>query len=98
MDNQFKLVALLHRINELRYTPAGIPVLDVVLRHNSQQEENGSKCQIQFELPAKIIGPNALLWQHQKGQLVCVTGFLAQRSQKNAQPVLRIQTIQQYRG
>ena len=94
LENCFQLVATLHKVNTVRYTPAGIAVLDVVLQHSSQQQENGTLCQIQFELPAKIIGDSALLWQHQEGQVVHVSGFLAQRNKKSPYPVLRIQNIQ----
>ena len=98
MENQFTLTACLHKVDALRYTPAGIPVLDVVLQHNSWQQENGKRCQIQFELPAKIIGQNATVWQHKQGEMVTVTGFLAQRSQHIFRPVLRIQHITEYKG
>ncbi|MFC2562272.1 MAG: primosomal replication protein N, partial [Kingella oralis] len=38
MNNQFQLTAKLHKVDVLRYTPAGVPVLDVVLQHESMQE------------------------------------------------------------
>lgn len=96
--NQFQLSAILHKVDAVRYTPAGIAVLDVVLQHISTQQENGLKRQIHFELPAKILGENALVWQHQQGQQVLVSGFLAQRSMKTIRPLLHIQTIQKYKG
>lgn len=98
MENQFTLTATLQKIDTLRYTPSGTPVLDVVLQHNSWQEENGLRCQIQFELPAKIIGQNAIVWQHKQGEIVTVTGFLAQKSQRIFRPLLRIQHITEYKG
>ena len=98
MNNQFQLTAILHKIDVLRYTPAGIPVLDVLLQHESWQNENGNECRIFFELPARIIGQNAQAWQHQQGKKVIVTGFLAQKSQKIIRPMLRIQDIQEYKG
>ncbi|QMT30609.1 primosomal replication protein N [Alysiella filiformis] len=98
MENQFTLTATLHKVDVLRHTPSGIPVLEVVLQHNSWQEENGIPCQIKFELPAKIIGQNAQAWQHKQGEIVTVSGFLAQRSQRIFRPVLRIQHITEYKG
>lgn len=92
------MTATLHKVDVLRHTPAGIPVLDVVLRHESWQDENGTPCLIKFELPAKIIGQNAQAWQHKQGEIVTVTGFLAQRSQRMIYPVLRIQHITEYKG
>lgn len=94
MENTFRLTATLSKINVLRRTPAGVPVLDVMLQHESWQEENGLKCLIKFDLPAKILGREAEIWQHRQGAQVSVGGFLAQRSQKSPYPVLRIQSIQ----
>ncbi|ULJ68613.1 primosomal replication protein N [Wielerella bovis] len=98
MENQFTLTATLYKVDSLRYTPAGIPVLDVVLQHDSWQNENGALCQIKFELPAKIIGQNAQAWQHRQGEIVTVSGFLAQKSQRILRPMLRIQNITEYKG
>ncbi len=89
---------MLHKIDTLRYTPSGTPVLDVVLQHDSWQEENGLHCQVKFELPAKIIGQAATTWQYRQGETVTVTGFLAQRSQRMVRPILRIQHITEYKG
>lgn len=97
LDNYFRLNAILLKIDTLRYTPAGIPVLDVLLQHESWQEENGSRCLIKFELLGKIIGHLAKNWQDKQGTFVQVEGFLAQQSQKSFRPILRIQTIQEYR-
>lgn len=97
LDNYFQLNATLAKIDILRYTPAGIPVLDVVLQHESWQEENGSRCLVKFELSGKIIGHLAKNWQYKQGTIVHVEGFLAQQSQKSFRPILRIQTIQEYR-
>jgi len=63
LENQFQLAARLLKTDTLRYTPAGIPVLDVVLQHESIQQENGSPLKVRFELSAKIIGKQAELWQ-----------------------------------
>lgn len=98
MQNYFQLVAVLHKIDTIRYAPSGVPILDVVLAHESWQDENGTRCKVQFQLPAKIVGQLALIWQHELGKTVQVSGFLAQRSQKIVRPILRIQNIQMYKG
>lgn len=98
MSNYFQLVATLHKVDELRYTPAGVPVLEVVLQHESWQQENGVECKVCFQLPAKIVGPLAKMWQQGLGQVVQVSGFIAQRSQKTVKPILRIQNIEIYKG
>lgn len=98
MNNSFQLTVILHQIKPLRYTPAGIPVLDVVLQHESWQEENGLRCLVKFTLPAKIIGQQAQAWQHREGDMVDVMGFMAQRNQTTYSPTLRIQHITEYKG
>ena len=98
MENQFVLTAVLHKVGTVRYSPSGVPILDVVLQHSSRQQENGILHQVKFELPAKIIGEQAPAWQHKVGTMVEVSGFLAQRSQRIFRPVLRIQNIQEYKG
>ena len=59
MENTFRLSAVLHKVGALRYTPAGVPVLDVVLKHESWQQDNGSPYLAKFELAGKIIGSDA---------------------------------------
>ena len=98
IENSFSLTAKIVQCGKLRYTPAGIPVLDIVLRHESWQEENGQRCLVKFELPAKILGKDALDWQHRNETVVSVNGFLSQKSQRYTQSVLRIQNIQEYKG
>ena len=83
MENTFRLSAVLHKVGALRYTPAGVPVLDVVLKHESWQQDNGSPYLAKFELAGKIIGSDAQAWQHREGEQVDVAGFLAQRSLKH---------------
>ena len=98
MDNLTKLTSLIYKIESLRYTPAGIPVLDIVLQHESWQEENGQKCLVKFEIPARILGKQAEEWQYRQDAVIESEGFLAQRSQRFPKPVLRIQNIKEYKG
>ncbi|EGZ45140.1 primosomal replication protein N [Neisseria wadsworthii] len=98
MDNLFQITAELTQTEVLRYTPAGIPVLDVMLKHESWQVENGQKCLVKFELPAKIVGEQAKQWQYRENTMVKASGFLAQRNQQIFKPILRIQNIQEYKG
>lgn len=98
MENSFRLTALLYKTDILRYTPAGVAVLDLTLQHESWQHENGIPHLIRFELPAKLIGPEAEKWQYRQGQHVNVSGFMAQRSRRTFRPVLHIQTITEYKG
>ena len=98
MNNLIKLTARILQVQPLRYTPAGVPVLDVVLQHESWQEENGQKCLVSFEIPARILGKQAEEWQYRQDTMVEAEGFLAQRSKRFPRPILRIQNIKEYKG
>ena len=98
MDNSFVLIARIAKCSPVRYTPAGIPVLDLVLQHESQQRENGRNCTAKLEITAKIVGADALAWQHRENTLVQAGGFLSARSRRSGIPILRIQNIQEYKG
>lgn len=89
---------MLINTGELRYTPAGVPVLEVSLQHESWQLENGQPCLIKCELMAKIIGETAKQWQYRHNIMVEVSGFLAQTNRRYPKPVLRIQNITEYKG
>lgn len=98
MNNLCSLTAQLIQVAVLRYTPAGLPVLDVVLKHHSYQEEAGAERLVECEITAKILGKDAQEWQHSDGSMVEVTGFLAQKSLRNPRLVLHIQTINLCKG
>jgi len=98
LENQFVLTAVLHKVGTVRYSPSGVPILDVVLQHSSRQQENGIWHQVKFELPAKIIGQNAQAWQQKVGETVTVRGFLTQKSMRQFSPMLHIQHITEYKG
>ena len=99
MNNLIKLTARILQVQPLRYTPAGVPVLDVVLQHESWQEEKRTKnVWSKFEIPARILGKQAEEWQYRQDAVIESEGFLAQRSQRFPKPVLRIQNIKEYKG
>ena len=75
MNNLIKLTARILQVQPLRYTPAGVPVLDVVLQHESWQEENGQKCLVKFEIPARILGKQAEEWQYRQDAIIESEGF-----------------------
>jgi len=98
LENLLRLTARIAECGALRYTPAGIPVLDLILIHESWQEENGQKCLVKFEMHARILGKEAEMWQYRQDIMVEAEGFLAQRSQRFLRPILRIQKIKEYKG
>lgn len=80
------------QIEPLRYTPAGIPLLSVVLRHVSEQIEAGMKRKVECEVNAVVLGDLALKGLMQ-GVQILAQGFLAKRSLKSTQLVMHINDI-----
>jgi primosomal replication protein N len=81
-------------LDDLRYTPAGLPRIGLKIRHASSQQEAGTPRQLQCDIPAVALGDAALQASKLKlGQMVKVAGFLAQRSLRNTQLVLHIDNI-----
>jgi len=50
------LTAQLVERGVLRYTPAGLPALDLSLKHESQVTQDGQARQVFFEIKARAIG------------------------------------------
>lgn len=82
------------RIDVLRCTPAGIPVLDFSLSHASAQMEAGHARQVRCEVPVVAIGELATrLARRCPGERIEIAGFLAQRSARSSQLVVHTTEI-----
>jgi primosomal replication protein N len=55
--NRLVLQAQLIERSAIRYTPAGLPVLDFLLKHSSQVNQEGQPRKVDFEIKARIVGP-----------------------------------------
>lgn len=94
--NKLVLQAEVVQIEPLRYTPAGIPLLSVVLRHVSEQVEAGMKRKVECEVNAVILGDlakNNIPQGLEIGSHIQASGFLAKRSLKSTQLVMHINHI-----
>jgi primosomal replication protein N len=95
--NKLVLQAEVVRIEPLRYTPAGIPLLSVVLRHVSEQVEADMKRKVECEVNAVVLGDQLLespaLKGLKVGSHIQASGFLAKRSLKSTQLVMHINNI-----
>ena len=61
-----------------RYTPAGLPALDLVLQHQSEVEQAGQPRKVSLEIKALAIGEITVsLSQWPLGQTARFAGFLA---------------------
>ena len=93
--NKLALIAEVIQIEDLRYTPAGIPLLSFVVRHVSEQIEAGMKRKVECEVTVKALGTIAENAKHLKiGEHITLTGFLAKRSAKSTQLVMHLQHIE----
>ncbi len=93
--NQLVLTACIVEVSTLRYTPAGLPALNLTLEHASEVQEAGMKRQVSASIKAVAIGSVAeSIGQQAIGSNWQFTGFLgAARQGKNI--VFHIQEIAQ---
>ena len=57
--NSLRLTGVLVQMASLRYTPAAVPVIDLLFEHQSQQIEAGQPRQVTLQLKAVAFGPLA---------------------------------------
>ena len=92
--NQVLLSAVIAEAKPLRYTPAGLPALDLQLEHESEVTEAGGKRQVKAVIRAVAFGPQAeTLVRQAVGSQWQFAGFLANPRNGN-HPVLHIQEFQ----
>jgi primosomal replication protein N len=93
--NRVELSGTLIERKALRFTPAGVPVVECVIGHRSEQVEAGSSWRVECEIPAVALGDAARWIQGAApGMPVRLTGFLAARSKSSKQPRLHVTTIE----
>ena len=77
VNNFVKLTARIAEASPLRYTPAGIPALNLVLEHESDVEEAGVTRQVKLTVRAVAFGALAeVSAKSELGKLQLFTGFL----------------------
>jgi primosomal replication protein N len=93
--NQTILSARIAEAKPLRYTPAGLPALDLTLEHASEALEAGQRREVKVEIRAVAFGADAETLARQAiGSGFRFTGFLA-AFRHGKHPVLHIQSFQQ---
>lgn len=86
-ENHLELTAGIAEQKAIRYTPAGLPVIDLVLEHASSIEEAGTLRQVKATVKAVAIGSLAERIQIQPiGSVWRFSGFLA--TPKNGKNVI----------
>ncbi len=84
-------------LEAIRYTPAGIPLLSIVLQHASEQTEAGLKRKVECEVNAVVLGNltgEIAKSNIQIGDTIKAKGFLAKRSAKSTQLVFHIEKLE----
>jgi len=77
----------------LRYTPAGIPVVEAQLQHLSQALEAGIARRLDFALDVIAMGDTAQrLAREELGSELALIGFLATRSRRSTR--LRVHVVE----
>jgi len=83
------------QLKALRYTPAGVPVVEFRLKHASERQEAGAVRKVSaeldaiaFEAQARLVAGSAL------GRPLRAEGFLAAKSRRSARPVLHVTNIE----
>jgi primosomal replication protein N len=81
--------------DSLRYTPAGVPVIEFRIAHASEQIEAGLSRRVECELVCVAVGDMALLLKEvMAGTALQASGFIAARSLKQKTPVLHVTAIE----
>jgi primosomal replication protein N len=85
--NRLVLTAQLVERGALRYTPAGLPALDLSLKHESAVMQDGKPRQVWFEIKARAIGEiTQRVARVEMGSTHGFAGFLG--SQRNGRGVV----------
>jgi len=93
--NSTQLTACIAEQAALRYTPAGLPALDLILEHASEIQEAGQNRKVQLRIRALAFGTQAeKLVKQAVGSQWTFKGFLATPRQGKS-VVLHIQEFQQ---
>jgi primosomal replication protein N len=88
LTNELVLSGELTSVEPLRYTPAGIPLIQFRLLHRSQQVEAGLKRQVECEVSGVAMAEVAVgLSRLKPGQAARLKGFLNRKNRVSAQLV-----------
>jgi primosomal replication protein N len=97
--NRVELTGRIAALGALRYTPAGVPVIQFGIRHESEIPEAGTKRKVSaeieaiaFQAQARMVAGTAL------SRPLRVSGFLAAKSRRSKKLVLHVTDIEFVEG
>jgi len=93
--NRLELSGTVAELKGLRHTPAGIPVVEFRIRHESERQQAGAPRKVTAELEAIAFETLArLVAGSEPGRKVKAEGFLCARSRRSRKPVLHVTHIE----
>jgi primosomal replication protein N len=97
--NRLEITGVITEAKALRHTPAGVPVLEFRLRHDSERVEAAARRKVSaeveavaFEAQARLLAAGAL------GRQLKAEGFLCAKSRRSRKPVLHVTNIEFLEG
>ena len=93
--NRVELSGRIAELGALRHTPAGIPIVDLRIRHESETVEAGSTRKVEAEVEAIAFQADArLLAAAAPGSALRAEGFLCAKSRRSKKLVLHLTKIE----
>ena len=100
--NRLEISGVVTEMQSLRYTPAGVPVVEFRLAHASERAEAGAKRKVNAEIDAVAFEAQARLLaggpggnaRGALGRLLKAEGFLCAKSRRSKKPVLHVTNIE----
>jgi primosomal replication protein N len=97
--NKVEISGVITELKSLRYTPAGVPVVEFRLRHESERAEAGAQRKVNAEIEAVAFEAQArLLAAGPMGRLLKAEGFLCAKNRQSKKPVLHVTNIEFIEG
>jgi primosomal replication protein N len=97
--NKVEISGVITELKALRYTPAGVPVVEFRLKHESERAEAGAMRKVNAEIEAVAIDAQArLLSAGRMGTPLKAEGFLCAKSRTSRKPVLHVTNIEFIEG
>jgi primosomal replication protein N len=93
--NRVEITGVVTGLQALRHTPAGVPVVEFRLAHESQRAEAGAQRKVSAEIDAVAFAAQArLLAAGPMGRLLKAEGFLCAKNRRSRKPVLHVTNIE----
>ncbi len=90
-QNRVEIEGSIAALESVRYTPAGVPIVELKITHASEQVEAGKPRQVELEVAAVAAGElTGRLSKTPLGARIRANGFLAHKGKARIQLVLHI--------